>query len=211
MIPLTLLIGCSSLSKVAHDEQRQASAMAKVTLSGNKKKSDTAKRDSDLAAKSQEEARLIQEVKILLSLPPTEKTIPTADLLLDNTLKLTGAPNVHESQLEQEVQDLLTDGERKEKRIADMNAEVSKVESQLTKDDAQLAKDEVQISKDEDQLRKDTTTLYQSALRIAADDDTKATIFHVMIGAIVFVVLMVCLRVFFTMTKTGAALVAKIP
>lgn len=165
---------------------------------------DVAKKNRDEKAKDGELANLAQQVKILLSLPQTEKTIPIADKLLDASLTLTGVPSDNETTLEAEVKSLLATQEKYEATITQINRKVTLVQDNLAKDDDQIEKDKVQITKD-------TSTLYRDALKISADDDSKATIFHLMEGTIAFIVFCVLLRIFFTMTKTGATIAGKLP
>jgi len=178
-------------------EARQASAMSTVSKA-------TLAKDTVIKKSNAEIANLTQEVKFLLSLPPTARTIPVANELLDASLKLSGAPSQHESALEAEVQDLLASNDKNEKTIVRINGTVN----QLLKDKEDADKN---IANSQAKLSTATVTLYQDALRIAADDDSKATILHLMIGVVVFVVAMILLRIFFTMTTTGATLAAKLP
>jgi len=198
LIPLLFMAtACSSMHKIVNDESRQSAAMTKVTLADKHK-------DEVIKKQYGEMANLTQQVKILLSLPMTAKTIPVANQLLDANLKLEGNPSEHESVLQQEVQDLLASNEKNEETISKISTTVKELQSQ--KEDA-----DKKISEAQAQVAKTSLSLYQDALKISADDDSKAMIFHIMIGTVIFVVLMILLRIFFTMTKTGAMLAAKLP
>jgi hypothetical protein len=198
LLPLFLLVtGCSSTHQIAIAETHQAAALGKVTLASRNK-------DKAQKAKDGEIANLTQSVKFLLSLPPSPKTIPVANQLLDASLSLTGAPSEREGILEGEVQDLIASNSKNEKENAKMQSDIAKIKSDLDDSNKKLDTANQQVSKT-------TVTLYQDALKIASDDDSKATIFHLMIWTGVFVVVMVLLRIFFTMTTTGATIAAKLP
>jgi F0F1-type ATP synthase assembly protein I len=200
IITIVCLLGltaCSSLHKIVTDEARQSGAMSKVTLADKKHEKAEKAKDAQIA-------NLTQAVRILLATPPTSQTVPVADQLLDQTLSLTGAPTESESSLETEVSQLLQDKAQNEVAMAKITSE----NTQIKKD---LATTQADKEKATQQVAKATTTLYTDALKISSDDDTKATIGHIMIGTVIFIVLMVCLRIFFTMTKTGATIAAKIP
>lgn len=197
IIPLLCLTACSSFNKVASAEAHQSAAMAKVTLADEKKAKAQKAKDSQIA-------NLTQEVRLLLRTPDDSGAVVAANQLLGLTMDLAGAPSKNESQLESEVAQLLADKAKSQVQISKLQ-----VENDHVKKDLDIAIQDK--AKAQQQVAKTTTALYQTALHVAADDDTKSTIFHIMIGTVIFIVLMVCLRIFFTMTKTGATLAAKIP
>ncbi len=149
--------GCSSISRIRSDEASQTAAMAKVNTLSKKK-------DTETKAKLGAIANLTQQVKFLLTLPATAKTVPVETQLLDEQLTLTGAPSVREGILEAEVKDLLDTQQKNEAAMAQIQKRDEAVQDALDTTNKKLVDAKGEVTKT-------TARLYSASEFFAAKAD----------------------------------------
>lgn len=216
---LFALCSCSDISRIRSAEAKQTAAMVKTGKAVAKKQADTVKRDADQKAKEGAVANLATQVKFLLSLPETSKTIPVADQLLDEQLTMTGAPTERESVLEAEVRDLMASDQKNQETIARIQKQDADKDAVLNTANQKLVADDQVISDDKAEIVKTTTKLYSAAELFAGKaDELSGWINTLWTVAIVIVVLGGGLFAFYLFTKFGiktaeatTAVAAKVP
>lgn len=183
LILLTLLTSCSAVSRIASLSDKAALATKKVDASNR----------AILAKVASYQAQIQYD----LSQPNPEKTIPVALQLTSLSLALTGQPSETEKTLEAQVITLLSSQKANQDLI-----------QRLQVDGQTLVQQNVNLVKDRDIKSAQLST---AATVIAGQADMFSKLKWYAVGLIVFVIAMILLRIFFSMTVTGAQIAAKIP
>lgn len=183
LILLTLVTSCSAVSRIASLSNKAALATKKVDVSNK----------AILAKVAEYQAQIQYD----LSQPNPEKTIPVALQLASLSLALTGQPSESEKVLQEQVRTLLSNEKSKDNLI-----------ERLRLDGQGLIEHNSEVMKDRDIKNAQLST---AVTVIAGQADMFSKIKWYAAGVIAFVLAMILLRLFFSMTVTGATIAAKIP